>query len=155
MCIFPEHRCIDRLSFPGQVVCFSNIFPSKSDRRKHTAGLSGSAPIACGGGSVSDLFSERDRASAMAVYSLGPLIGMSPCPTPWVRLHEIFINRTRCGTHSWRFYFRVNRDEIYLRRYSRLLRNCRLGWYSVTAGDLRACYPSSDGQEFVGSREGS
>ncbi|KAG5650905.1 hypothetical protein H0H81_010579, partial [Sphagnurus paluster] len=39
------------------------------------AGLSGSAPIACGAGSVGDLFSERERASAMAVYSLGPLIG--------------------------------------------------------------------------------
>ncbi|KAH9939879.1 major facilitator superfamily domain-containing protein [Amylocystis lapponica] len=39
------------------------------------AGFVGSAPIACGGGTVSDLFSERDRASAMAVYSMGPLIG--------------------------------------------------------------------------------
>ncbi|TFK38130.1 multidrug resistance protein 4 [Crucibulum laeve] len=39
------------------------------------SGLSGSAPIACGGGSVGDLFSEKDRASAMALYSLGPLIG--------------------------------------------------------------------------------
>ncbi|KAF8068729.1 major facilitator superfamily domain-containing protein [Lyophyllum atratum] len=39
------------------------------------AGFSGSAPVACGGGSIGDLFSERDRASAMAVYSLGPLIG--------------------------------------------------------------------------------
>ncbi|KAF5381298.1 hypothetical protein D9615_008391 [Tricholomella constricta] len=39
------------------------------------SGFSGSAPIACGGGSIGDLFSERDRASAMAVYSLGPLIG--------------------------------------------------------------------------------
>ncbi|GLB42015.1 putative multidrug resistance protein 4 [Lyophyllum shimeji] len=34
------------------------------------AGLSGSAPVACGGGSIGDLFSERDRASAMAVLSL-------------------------------------------------------------------------------------
>lgn len=41
------------------------------------SGFSGSAPIACGGGSIGDLFSERDRASAMAVYSLGPLIGKS------------------------------------------------------------------------------
>ena len=40
-----------------------------------SAGISGSAPIACGGGSVGDLFSEKDRASAMAIYSLGPLIG--------------------------------------------------------------------------------
>ncbi|KIY70471.1 MFS general substrate transporter [Cylindrobasidium torrendii FP15055 ss-10] len=39
------------------------------------AGLSGSAPIACGAGTVGDLFSERDRASAMAMYTLGPLIG--------------------------------------------------------------------------------
>ncbi|KAJ2914534.1 hypothetical protein MD484_g5878, partial [Candolleomyces efflorescens] len=39
------------------------------------SGLSGSAPIACGGGSVGDLFAEKDRASAMALFSLGPLIG--------------------------------------------------------------------------------
>lgn len=39
------------------------------------AGLAGGAPIACGGGVVSDLFAERDRASAMALYSIGPLIG--------------------------------------------------------------------------------
>ncbi|EPT02765.1 hypothetical protein FOMPIDRAFT_1022680 [Fomitopsis schrenkii] len=39
------------------------------------AGFVGSAPIACGGGTISDLFSEKDRASAMAVFSLGPLIG--------------------------------------------------------------------------------
>ncbi|KAF7346931.1 MFS domain-containing protein [Mycena venus] len=38
-------------------------------------GLSGSAPIACGGGVITDLFSERDRGAAMAIYSLGPLIG--------------------------------------------------------------------------------
>ncbi|KIK38330.1 hypothetical protein CY34DRAFT_15117 [Suillus luteus UH-Slu-Lm8-n1] len=39
------------------------------------AGFAGSAPIACGGGVVSDLFSERDRAAGMALYNLGPLIG--------------------------------------------------------------------------------
>ncbi|KAF8966560.1 multidrug resistance protein 4 [Flammula alnicola] len=38
-------------------------------------GFSGSAPIAIGAGSVSDLFSERERASAMALYSIGPLLG--------------------------------------------------------------------------------
>ncbi|KAG1850195.1 major facilitator superfamily domain-containing protein [Suillus subalutaceus] len=38
-------------------------------------GFVGSAPIACGGGVVSDLFSEYDRASAMSVYYVGPLIG--------------------------------------------------------------------------------
>ncbi|KAF9247174.1 multidrug resistance protein 4 [Melanogaster broomeanus] len=39
------------------------------------AGFVGSAPIACGGACISDLFSENDRASAMALYNLGPLIG--------------------------------------------------------------------------------
>ncbi|KAF9073047.1 multidrug resistance protein 4 [Rhodocollybia butyracea] len=44
------------------------------------SGFSASAPIACGGGSVGDVFSERDRAFAMAVYSLGPLIGPAVGP---------------------------------------------------------------------------
>ena len=39
------------------------------------AGFAGSAPIACGGGTISDLFSEKERASAMAIYTLGPLLG--------------------------------------------------------------------------------
>ncbi|KAF8903320.1 major facilitator superfamily domain-containing protein [Gymnopilus junonius] len=39
------------------------------------SGLSGSAPIAVGAGSVGDLFAAKDRASAMALFSLGPLIG--------------------------------------------------------------------------------
>ncbi|KAH9899742.1 multidrug resistance protein 4 [Cubamyces lactineus] len=39
------------------------------------SGFVGSAPIACGGGTISDLFSEKERASAMALYSLGPLLG--------------------------------------------------------------------------------
>ncbi|KIJ66432.1 hypothetical protein HYDPIDRAFT_86594 [Hydnomerulius pinastri MD-312] len=38
-------------------------------------GFAGSAPFACGGGVIGDLFSERERASAMALYSIGPLIG--------------------------------------------------------------------------------
>lgn len=40
------------------------------------AGSTGAAPLAIGGGSIGDLFSERDRAQAMAVYVMGPLIGM-------------------------------------------------------------------------------
>jgi hypothetical protein len=40
------------------------------------AGSTGAAPLAIGGGSIGDLFSERDRALAMAVYVIGPLIGM-------------------------------------------------------------------------------
>ncbi|KAL0949682.1 hypothetical protein HGRIS_009720 [Hohenbuehelia grisea] len=38
-------------------------------------GLAGATPIACGGGSISDLFGEKDRAAAMAIFTLGPLLG--------------------------------------------------------------------------------
>ena len=34
------------------------------------SGLSGSAPIAIGGGSIGDLFNEKERGSAMALYTL-------------------------------------------------------------------------------------
>ncbi|KAF7794558.1 hypothetical protein EIP86_005693 [Pleurotus ostreatoroseus] len=54
--------------------------PALAAHYEITSGFFGSAPIACGGGSVSDLFSEKDRASAMAVYSLGPLIGPAVGP---------------------------------------------------------------------------
>ncbi|KIM77118.1 hypothetical protein PILCRDRAFT_825659 [Piloderma croceum F 1598] len=43
------------------------------------AGLGGSA-ASIGGSCVSDLFSERDRANAMAIYSLGPLLAPSIGP---------------------------------------------------------------------------
>lgn len=39
------------------------------------AGIFGATPLALGAGSVADLFAERDRASAMAMYTLGPLLG--------------------------------------------------------------------------------
>ncbi|KAI6105693.1 major facilitator superfamily domain-containing protein [Pisolithus sp. B1] len=35
----------------------------------------GNTPLAIGGGVIGDLFAERDRASAMALYTIGPLIG--------------------------------------------------------------------------------
>ncbi|KAI0053098.1 MFS general substrate transporter [Auriscalpium vulgare] len=43
-------------------------------------GWVGAAPLAIGGGVIGDLFAARDRASAMAVYTLGPLIGPAVGP---------------------------------------------------------------------------
>ncbi|KAJ8095155.1 hypothetical protein PM082_010377 [Marasmius tenuissimus] len=43
-------------------------------------GFSGAAPIAIGGGSVGDLFAERERALAMSLYTLGPLFAPSLGP---------------------------------------------------------------------------
>lgn len=51
------------------------LYATHSDTATSIAGFVGSAPVAIGGGTVSDLFSDRDRANAMAVYSLGPLLG--------------------------------------------------------------------------------
>ena len=73
MCILSNDGVTNRFSFSLCVYytlycILINLFTS--------AGLSGSAPIAIGGGSVSDLFSERERATAMALYTFGPLLGM-------------------------------------------------------------------------------
>ncbi|KAJ6524027.1 multidrug resistance protein 4 [Mycena capillaripes] len=38
------------------------------------SGIAASPPVACGGGCIGDLFSERDRSAAMALFTLGPLI---------------------------------------------------------------------------------
>ncbi|KAF8748479.1 multidrug resistance protein 4 [Rhizoctonia solani] len=39
------------------------------------SGIGGSAPLTIGAGSIADLFHERDRAVAMSLFSLGPLMG--------------------------------------------------------------------------------
>ncbi|RDW76476.1 MFS transporter [Aspergillus mulundensis] len=39
------------------------------------AGIGGSAPLAIGGGAVSDMWSAEERGKAMGVYTLGPLLG--------------------------------------------------------------------------------
>lgn len=46
-----------------------------SNNNRNIGGLSGSTGIAIGGGSIADLFEERERAGAMALYVLGPLFG--------------------------------------------------------------------------------
>jgi hypothetical protein len=72
MRIFTEYKGAHR--FPVSLyVNYKRLYSGVSQLA--SAGLSGSAPIAIGGGSVSDIFAEQDRASAMALYTLGPLLG--------------------------------------------------------------------------------
>ncbi|KAJ8081638.1 hypothetical protein PM082_007484 [Marasmius tenuissimus] len=54
------------------------------------SGFSGAAPIACGGGTIGDLFSEGERGSAMAIYAMGPLIGPAVGPIAGGYLTEAF-----------------------------------------------------------------
>lgn len=44
---------------------------------RYAAGFAGGTPLAIGGGVIADLYAERDRASAMALYTMGPLMGES------------------------------------------------------------------------------
>ncbi|THH12222.1 hypothetical protein EW145_g147 [Phellinidium pouzarii] len=44
------------------------------------SGLGGSAPVAIGGGVIGDMFAEHNRATAMAIFTLGPLIGPAVGP---------------------------------------------------------------------------
>ena len=41
-----------------------------------SAGFWGSAPVAIGGGTIGDVFDASERASAMALFTMGPLFGM-------------------------------------------------------------------------------
>lgn len=52
-----------------------SLFSSSLNPNFHKAGIGGSAPVSIGGGVIGDLWSSRERANAMAVYTLGPLIG--------------------------------------------------------------------------------
>ena len=72
LCICTNDRHPDRISFPMYVNIHRLFLNSNA---LAAAGLSGGTPVAVANGSVGDLFSEGDRASAMALYSLGPLIG--------------------------------------------------------------------------------
>lgn len=39
------------------------------------AGIGGSTPVAVGGSCISDVFTGRERGTAMGVYTIGPLLG--------------------------------------------------------------------------------
>lgn len=80
------------------------------------AGFSGSAPVACGGGSVGDLFAEKDRALAMALYSLGPLIGALASRKEGART-DTYIHRPYRWTGGWRLHCAGNRNQVGLHRY--------------------------------------
>ncbi|KAH7055953.1 MFS multidrug transporter-like protein [Macrophomina phaseolina] len=54
---------------PGQMMAF-----------RFLSGLGGSAPLAIGGGTLSDMFKPEQRGKAISVYSLAPLIGPAAGP---------------------------------------------------------------------------
>ncbi|KAJ5855513.1 uncharacterized protein N7529_009457, partial [Penicillium soppii] len=69
------------------------------------AGLGGSAPLAIGGGVVSDLFSAEQRGQAISIYSLMPLFGPAIGP-----IAGAFI--TENTTWRWSFYATTIADGV-------------------------------------------
>ena len=144
------------------MVSFSVTLP-RPLRHDSTAGLAGGAPVACGPGSISDLFSERDRALAMAIYSLGPLLGM------WVKLCDLNTNTTCLQVQylvrllvaslfrlwasntsslsslvrSIKFLILILTRRCKFHLFVSFLGTCHHAWYHSVEGDLCSSYPSS------------
>ncbi|RWA14779.1 hypothetical protein EKO27_g355 [Xylaria grammica] len=69
------------------------------------AGLGGSAPLAIGGGVLSDLFVAEDRGKALSIYSLAPLVGPAIGP-----IAGAFIAQNT--TWRWAFYATTIADAV-------------------------------------------
>ncbi|KAI1312434.1 major facilitator superfamily domain-containing protein [Xylaria venustula] len=69
------------------------------------AGLGGSAPLAIGGGVLSDLFTAEDRGKALSIYSLAPLLGPAIGP-----IAGAFIAQNT--TWRWSFYATTIADAV-------------------------------------------
>ncbi|KAI1368630.1 major facilitator superfamily domain-containing protein [Xylaria arbuscula] len=69
------------------------------------AGLGGSAPLAIGGGVLSDLFTAENRGKALSIYSLAPLLGPAIGP-----IAGAFIAQNT--TWRWAFYSTTIADAV-------------------------------------------
>lgn len=69
------------------------------------AGLGGSAPLAIGGGVLSDLFTAEHRGKALSIYSLAPLLGPAIGP-----IAGAFIAQNT--TWRWAFYSTTIADAV-------------------------------------------
>jgi MFS family permease len=69
------------------------------------AGLGGSAPLAIGGGVLSDLFVPENRGKALSIYSLAPLLGpaIGPIAGAFIAQHT---------TWRWAFYSTTIADAV-------------------------------------------
>jgi hypothetical protein len=73
LCIRAIHKVPHRIP----VSLYVRIHPHGMFSESGAGGWAGGAPIAVGGGVVGDVFAAEDRAVAMAIYTLGPVIGES------------------------------------------------------------------------------
>lgn len=57
------------------VGCALSVNPSMFLAFRFLSGCAGSAPMAVGGGTIADMHKADERGKAMAIFSLGPLLG--------------------------------------------------------------------------------
>ncbi|MCO5565330.1 hypothetical protein L7F22_019003 [Adiantum nelumboides] len=68
------------------------------------AGLGGAGPISVGGGALSDIWSADERGKAIALFSIGPLLGpaIGPIAGGFMVEHDLIV-----GQQAWRWVFYI------------------------------------------------
>ena len=98
------------------------------------AGIAGSCPITIGGGSIADVFDQKSRGAAMALFALGPLMGPVIGPVAGGYLTQ---------AKGWRWVFWVLTIAVCFQLFPREAALIRAGWYiyhfsiRLVARDLR------------------
>ena len=89
-------QCSNIFFLVFNIACSQAKTPAQILVFRFLAGLGGSAPLAVGGGSLSDMFIPEERGVATAIYSMMPLTGpaLGPIAGGWIA------ERT-----SWRWVF--------------------------------------------------
>jgi len=60
------------------------------------AGCGGSAPLTIGGGTIADVIPQEKRGAVMALYAMGPLIGMQLLPAFDFLLDQAILTLRTC-----------------------------------------------------------
>ena len=112
------------------------------------AGIGGSAPLAVGGGVLGDLFYPEQRGKAMALYSMGPLLGpaIGPIAGAWI---------AQKATWRWMFWSTSIADSFVLllgifllkESYAPYLLHLKAEYLRREPGNLNLCTKYRDFEE--------
>lgn len=136
-------------------ICLSCLLTLKLHCSHHgVAGWAAAPPTAIAGGTVNDLFLERERAAAMAFYVSMPLLGVD---LKLLLIFFLFIydfDRLRCGSNRRRFYCTTYRPQIHLHHHECFMWRCSSDWYSMLEGNLCSRHSLAPREDVSGFGEG-